>query len=133
MKIYIVEQNEKLAQSINGCLDVSVINDPIIALNSLSDCCEAIVFISYALLQQETPTFIHGLKRQNQNLDIIVVGYGIRSGEIIDCIMAGAKGYEDAVLFPQFAHKIIKVIEQGEAWLSRRLVAELIDYAADLK
>ncbi len=131
MDIYIVGQNEKIAQSLKECSGVNVIDDAVKALTILSDCAGGIVFLNYELLQQQSPVFIRGLSRYNQNLQIIVVADSICDVEIIECVMAGAKGYEEIVSLPNTIDKIIDVIENGEAWLSRRLVARMIEYIVD--
>jgi DNA-binding NarL/FixJ family response regulator len=133
MRIYIVDQNEKLVQSVNECLNANVIDDPVKALTILTTGDADIVFLNYDLLQKESPVFIRGLVQHNPELAIIVVGAGVSDAEIIECIMAGAKGYEELRGLADCASKLVKVIGLGEAWLSRRLVAQLIAYASRIK
>ncbi len=133
MNIYIVDQNKKIAQAIKAASRICVIDDPVKALTVLSACASGIVFLNYDLLQQQSPAFIHGLLQYNDNLQIIVVADDISDAAIIECVMAGAKGYQQLALLSKYADKLIRVIKQGEAWLSRRLVARLINHAVALK
>jgi DNA-binding NarL/FixJ family response regulator len=57
-----------------------------------------------------------------------------RAGEaqILDAISYGARGYLGAVVLRRFLTKAVRAVRSGETWVSRAMVAKLIDRLADL-
>lgn len=58
---------------------------------------------------------------------VIVAYEDIDGNELLDCLLAGAKGCIHWSMLPSHLEKAVRVVHQGEAWVSRRMVADLID------
>jgi hypothetical protein len=58
---------------------------------------------------------------------LVIIGAQIKEDEVIQCMIAGAKGFQEQAQLSFYAERLIQAILKGEAWLSRKSVARLID------
>ena len=107
--------------------DVIYYNNDIQALNAIEELTPSVVLLSYNFKQQQTPKYIKHLLTASPMSRIIIVGDKIREAEILACLISGAKGYQEMDRLNEYAEKLIRVIDAGEAWITRRLVAILLD------
>jgi DNA-binding NarL/FixJ family response regulator len=56
-----------------------------------------------------------------------VIAEKLTDEEVLDCLMAGAKGYLQIDDVDKFINKVIQAIRADEAWITRRMVAKLLD------
>jgi DNA-binding NarL/FixJ family response regulator len=86
------------------------------------------ILLNFALRGEETTAYVELLISQSPATNIVVVGNDLSDEQILDCLLAGAKGYQNIRELPQYIERIIKAIAIGEAWITRRMTAYLLDY-----
>lgn len=127
--IYIVDSEDKIRWAAPSELAAAVVcENEIQLLNAMEKNGTAIILLNYAVYQQETAQFVKVLKKANPGAEIVVIGRCQSDEELIDCIMAGANGYQTIDTLGQYVGKMLRVIEAGEAWISRRMVARLLEH-----
>jgi len=62
---------------------------------------------------------------------ILLTGRAAES-QILEAISHGARGYLGALVLRRFLTKAVRAVRDGETWVSRSMVAKLIDRLADL-
>ncbi len=75
----------------------------------------------------ETAGYIDLLLSHSPATSIVVVGDNLQDEEVLGCLLAGAKGYQNSGQLSSYIGKIVQVILDGEAWVSRRMTARLLD------
>ncbi|WP_305906520.1 hypothetical protein Q9L42_000815 [Methylomarinum sp. Ch1-1] len=127
--VYIIDNTGDLISAAGRRLaNASVCENEVQCLNRLETGEPAIVFCYYPVLDEVTIELIEMLRQVNAAAEIIVVGNQLPEEQIIKCLLAGAKGYQNIDTLSQYIDKLIKVVAGGEAWVSRKMVAKLIDY-----
>lgn len=134
MSIYVIDSKKEVMSAAGEALSSAAFSEnEIVALNQIATGRYTIVFLHFFLLNKGTPEFIEILRKANSAVEIVVVGNQIENIDIINCILAGAKGYQELDTLGHYAEKLIQVISTGEAWISRRMIAKLIDYWQTIK
>ena len=86
----------------------------------------AVVLLHYAVRGWDSAELVDQLKKSNPAVEIVLLGNDLDEELIIDCVMAGANGYQQIANLAAYAEKMVRVIGAGEAWISRKMVARLI-------
>ncbi len=105
-----------------------VCENEIQVMNQLESSVPAIVLLDYTVRKAGTSEFIEILRQMSAAVEIVVIGDDLADEQVIRCILAGAKGYQNRNTLEQYIEKLIAVVADGEAWVSRKMVAALIDY-----
>lgn len=58
---------------------------------------------------------------------IALIGPEFSDDDLLDCLASGSKGYLRYDEVQANINKAVKVLAEGEAWISRRMVAKLLD------
>ena len=128
--VYVVDNNREIQSVVDGRSDAyTILENEIQALNVAGTVASAIVMVHYELRGHDTGEFIKLLRAENPLFDVIVMGHDLQDEEIIKCILAGAKGYQAIDTLHKCSEKLVAVVADGEAWISRKMVSRLIDYA----
>ncbi len=129
MKIHVIDNTGQMQpQLLMTEADVTFFNDEILALNAVEKQLPGLILLNFALRSEETATYIELLLAQSPTSCIVVIGTELSDKQILDCLVAGGKGYQNIRDLPQYIEKIIKAIAMGEAWITRRMTAYLLDY-----
>lgn len=64
-------------------------------------------------------------------IHILIVGHRDVELEILKLLEAGAVGYLERHLTPRYLEKAVRCVGAGEAWISRKLVALVLDRLCD--
>ncbi len=129
VSVYLVDyEGELLFAGGSGLSSAIVCDNEILALNKVAGDHSAVVVLHYAVRNTGTEEFIGLLKSANSAAQVVVVGHDLQDEQVIALILAGAKGYQNIDSFGQYAEKLIRVVSDGEAWVSRKMVGKLIDY-----
>ena len=120
--------NRILLQVTDKRLNVNVSDDEIQALSITAKKQPEIVLLHYDIQNDETGKYIRQLLKQSKNTKIIVLAENISEDEILNCFMAGARGFMRINEMNQFANKAISVVFKGEAWIKRKMVPDLVKY-----
>ncbi|MCK5188832.1 MAG: response regulator transcription factor [Methylococcales bacterium] len=86
-----------------------------------------IILLDYDFLKTRSSLFIKSLYLFSAESKIIMLGSGLQENQLIDCLLAGIYGYLDEKDFEMFFVQAIKAVDSGEAWVSRCIVAKLIE------
>jgi DNA-binding NarL/FixJ family response regulator len=126
--ILIIDNENAIARFIGeGSPAISVYDDEICALNAVESSKPAVILINYTMQKAATMEFISVLFKTSARSQIVLIANELSDEEILDCLAAGAKGYLQIIDVEKFINQMIKAILNGEAWISRRLVAKLLE------
>jgi len=108
-------------------INVSFFDDDVQALNATEQVQPSVILLNFCIRQAETCDYISLLLKASADTKVVVVANKLSDDEILACLIAGAKGYQDLNQLNHYAEKMVKVIDAGEAWVTRRVVAKLLD------
>jgi len=108
-------------------IPVCFLKDEVQALNAVEQKKPAVIILDYRLRKKETASYIRLLIKANSESKIIVIADNLSDDAILACLTAGARGYQNLKQLNNYAVKMVKAINAGEAWVSRRMVAKLLD------
>ena len=129
MKIHVIDNTGQMQpQLLMTEADVTFFNDEILALNAVEKQFPALILLNYALRGDGTAKYVELLMAQSPTTSIVVIGSELSEAQILECLVAGAKGYQNIQQLPIYIEKIIKAIALGEAWITRRMTAYLLEY-----
>jgi len=123
--IGISEQIKQVLESEGLC--VSFYDDEVQALNAVEQAQPSVILLNYDVRGLETENYIKLLLNVSKNSKIVVLADELGDEGVLVCLIAGAKGYQEINQLNNYLVKIIKVIDAGEAWITRRMVAKLLD------
>jgi len=107
--------------------DVTFYTDEIQALNAVEAQLPGLIMLNHALRGGETPSYIDLLISMNPATNVVVIGDDLPDDQVLACLLIGAKGYQNSRDLANYAGKIIKAIAAGEAWITRRMTARLLE------
>jgi len=106
---------------------VTYFSDEIKAFNVIEQEQRSVILLNYSLLAEGTAEYIQLILARSLNSKVVIIGDDLSEGEILECLIAGAKGYQDEKALSEYSEKLIGVIDAGEAWITRRMVSTLLD------
>jgi len=132
MKILVIDNAEIIASKLFAT-DVEVVfhTDEILGLKAAEQHPQ-LILLNFLLRSEQTPDYIRLLLAAAPAASLVVVGENIVEDDIFRCLLAGGKGYQEAESLPIYLHKMIRVMSQGEAWVSRKMVIKLLDAIREL-
>ena len=126
IEVQVIDKTDTVALTIKQKYSsVNVCDDERLALRAIARLKPAVVLLHYDIHSDETGKYIRLLLKQSRKSKIIVIANNIAEEEILDCFMAGAKGFMPVTDINRFLNKAIKAVSKGEAWIKRHLVAGL--------
>ncbi|MCK5120780.1 MAG: response regulator transcription factor [Methylococcales bacterium] len=108
-------------------VNLSLHDDEVQALIAVEKIQPSVILLNYEVRKEETADYIKLILKASIESKIIVIADQLSEEKIVNYIIAGAKGYQDVKQLQAYAKKIIKVVDAGEAWITRRMVAILLD------
>jgi len=128
MDVLIIDKDNVIAPAIHeGTVMFSVLYDEIQALNAVETMQPEIIVLNYAIQKSRTAEFISLLFQTSEHGKIILVAESLADEEVLKCLIAGAKGYLQIHEVKNFINKLLCAVNAGEAWITRRMVAKLLD------
>jgi DNA-binding NarL/FixJ family response regulator len=106
---------------------VSFFDDEVKALNAVEKTKPSVILLEYGLRKAETDDYIKLLLNVSTESKVVVIADELNEEDIFACLIAGARGYQNINGLSEYAVKMIKVVDAGEAWITRRMVAKLLD------
>ncbi|BCG63107.1 MAG: hypothetical protein methR_P0798 [Methyloprofundus sp.] len=91
----------------------------------------AIIFLEYEIAHKNTELYIKSLLNESPDSKVILAGKNLPDSIIVDCLLSGLYGYVEMTDINQLFNKVVRLVGQGEAWVSRRLVGLLIERFRD--
>ncbi len=108
-------------------MQVCFLEDEVQALNTVEQKKPAVILLDYKLRKVETASYIKLLLKASSESKIIVIANDLNDNDVLAFLIAGARGYQNLKQLNKYAVKMVKVINTGEAWVTRRMVAKLLD------
>jgi len=108
-------------------LGVEVFGNEVKALNVIEQRSSPVVLLHYNVREQQTEDYIRLIMQASANSKVVVVADELDENSVLKCLLAGAKGYQEMNQLDHYAEKMIAVIDAGEAWITRRMTATLLD------
>ena len=102
-------------------------NDLNAAVKSIERQKPNIILLDYNFLKKRSSLLVKLLSLISAKSKIIILGSSLQESQLLECLMAGIYGYLDGKDFERFFIQAIKAVDSGEAWVSRRVVAKLIE------
>jgi len=128
MDVLIIDKDNVIAPAIHeGTVMFSVLYDEIQALNAVETMQPEIIVLNYAIQKSRTAEFISLLFQTSEHSKIILVAESLADEEVLKCLIAGAQGYLQIHEVKNFINKLLYAVNAGEAWITRRMVAKLLD------
>ncbi len=112
---------------------IAFLEDEVQALNAVEKIKPSVILLDYNLRQTETNEYIKLLLGVSKDSKIVVIAEQLKDEAIFACLIAGAKGYQNIQQLSDYSEKMINVIDKGEAWITRRMVAKLLDVLLSVK
>ena len=128
LDVLIIDKENAIAPAIDaGTVIFAVYEDEIQALNAVEAMQPEIIVLNYTIQRNRTAEFIALLSRANEHSKIVLIAENLTDEEVLECLMAGAKGYLQMHEVEKFINKLFQAIRADEAWITRRMVAKLLD------
>jgi len=107
--------------------NVQVFDDEVKALNEIEQRTSAVVLLHYNVREEQTEEYIKLIMQISSKSKVVVVADELDENAVLICLLAGAKGYQKLNQLSDYAEKLVTVIDAGEAWITRRMTATLLD------
>lgn len=107
--------------------------DEIQALNTVEQFQPSLVLLNFAVRGEKTPEYIRLLLNAAPSTSVVVIAEQLAEESVLECLISGAKGFQLLELLPQYHARLVQAINNGEAWVSRIMVAKLLDRLRQLK
>ncbi|MDD2758744.1 MAG: hypothetical protein PHH11_00465 [Methylomonas sp.] len=128
MNILVIDNADQLVALLTESnVDVVYGVDEIQALNVVERQRPDLILLDYAVLGEQTPEYIRLLLEANEGAKLVVVGENLDEDDIFLCLLMGAAGYQDKCQLPAYLDKLLQVVAKGEVWVSRKMVARVLD------
>ena len=128
INVLIIDNSEQIKLDSSGSVaNIALYKDEVQALNIVEKKQSPVVLLNYAVRKDETAEYIELILNASIDCKIVVIADELSQEKILNCLTAGAKGYQEIKQLDFYADKIIKVLDAGEAWITRCMVAILLD------
>lgn len=128
MKILVIDQVDLISPALaQSHYEVEWVEDDVQAYHLAQHQQPAIIFLGYELKKSDTPEFVAFLLGVCPNAKVIILGEQLNEDSLIECLVAGAQGYQQRETLARYAQRLILAVSTGEAWLSRKMVAKLLN------
>jgi len=128
IKVIVVDKTDQIMSSLSAVKQTIVgFNDEIKALNAIEDAEKPVILLHQNVRCERTVDYINALLKVNPTCKIVVIASDLRDAEVLDCLLAGANGYQNIKELSHYAEKLVKVIDAGEGWITRRMTTTLLD------
>ena len=124
MKILVIDNAGQLASFFLGIdAELNYFADEIKALNAAEKQKPELIFLNYVVRGWQTPEYIQLLLEVSAATKVVVIGNNTSEDDVFRCLLTGAKGYQETGQLSHYIDKLVHVVAQGEAWISRKMVA----------
>ena len=128
INVLLIDKSEQIKPVLSDTVaNISLFIDEVKALNAVEKKQPSVVLLNYAVRKEETAEYIKLILKACVDCKIVVIADELSQEKILDCLIAGAKGYQEIKQLDVYADKLLRVIDAGEAWITRHMVAILLD------
>mgnify|MGYP001423405394 CR=1 FL=1 len=127
MKVFVIDNSQYALESFSVIdAEVTCYTDEVQAFYAVEQQQPEFIFLNYAVRGEQTPGYIEGLLSVAASASVVVIGNNTSEDAIFNCLLTGARGYQDWQQLPRYLSKLIRVLAEGEAWFSRKMVARVL-------
>jgi len=127
-KVIVVDKTGQIISALSAVKQAVVgFDDEIKAFNAIEGTAMPVILLHQNIRDEKTVDYIKALLKINPTCKIVVIAAELSDGEVLACLLAGANGYQAIKELSHYAEKLIKVIDAGEGWITRRMTATLLD------
>lgn len=128
MNILVIDQQDWLSPLVaQSHYDVVWVEDEVQAYHLTQHQHPNLIFLSYQLKKHETPGFVALLLSACPAAKVVILDQQLDEDRLMECLVAGAQGYQDRDSMAHYAQRLILAMNAGEAWLTRKMVAKLLN------
>jgi len=128
MDILVIDRADQIKPELSAVQEnVQYVNDEVKALNEVEEYSSVVVLLHINMMQEQTPEYIEVLLKANSKSAIVLIADELSDEETLRCLLAGAKGYQQQGQLREYARRLVNVMNDGEAWITRRMTATLLD------
>lgn len=98
-----------------------------VAINVVEKIQPDVVLLNFNVAKQDTSNCIRLILTVSPESKIVIIADKLEEEELINCLLAGAKGYQEIQQLDTYVGKLITVVFDGEAWVTRKMVSILLD------
>jgi DNA-binding NarL/FixJ family response regulator len=91
-----------------------------------------ILLLDLALARAQGNPLIPALRQKSPQTKVILMTDGASEARTLEGLAHGARGYLDRALLTTFLARAVRVVDAGEAWVPRKMVARIMDRLAGL-
>ena len=91
-----------------------------------------ILLLDLDLSRRNGMSLVPGIRRRSPGTRVILLTRGASQRQILDALSQGVPGYLEKGSLPRLLAKAVRVVDAGEAWVPRRMIAKLMDRFARL-
>ena len=132
ISVQVIGNTERITPFIDTkAVDISVLEDETSAFVSVSKELPDVIILEYNIRGNETVEYIALLNRVSPGSKIVLIADNITEEDVMRSFLAGARGYLPAQETDKYINKCIRVVDCGEAWISRKLVGQFLEMLRD--
>ncbi len=126
--IQVIDKSKRIKSAMKDVeANIFVSTDEVQAINAVEKNQPSVVLLNYDFCKEQTFEYISLILNISSASKIVIVADELNERNIINCLIAGSKGYQEFKQLDVYVKKIVEVVDAGEAWITRRLVATLLD------
>jgi len=126
--ILIIDREEQIKPGLSAAqMNIQFVSDEVKALNEVEKYSSVVVLLHVNMMQEKTAEYIEVLSKANSNSAIAIIADELSDEEIVKCLLAGAKGYQQQGQLMEYASRLVNAMNEGEAWITRRMTATLLN------
>jgi DNA-binding NarL/FixJ family response regulator len=102
------------------------------AISSTGHLRPRILLLDLALARAQQMPLIPALRQKSPQTKVILLTDGASDARTLEALAHGARGYLDKAVLTTFLARAVRVVDAGEAWVPRKMVAQIMDRLAGL-
>ena len=122
----------RLLDGQRGIRVVGEVKSGLEAINAMGRHRPRILLLDLALARTGGRPLIPALRQKSPHTRVILLTDGERPARTLEALSQGARGYLDRSLLDVFLARAVRVVDAGEAWVPRKMVARIMDKLAGL-
>jgi DNA-binding NarL/FixJ family response regulator len=125
--VFVIDNENAIARFIDqDKATITIYENEIRALNAVESSKPSIIIVNYNIHKSATMELVSLLFKASLQSKIVLIAPELSDDEILNYLVIGTKGYLQIDEVEKFINKLIRVITDGEAWISRRMVSKLL-------
>ncbi len=126
--VLIIDNTQQIKGSWLGAENnVSLHDDEVRALIAIENHLPSVILLNYQMRNEASCDYIKLILNCSPTSKIVLIDDKLNEQEQLKCLIVGAKGYQNIEQLADYAKKLVKVVDAGGIWITRQMVAKLVD------